>query len=297
MCKVSVLIMIITLSCPSFLDAFSLRTMVDGDDIVINSEYRDLCQGEVLKVSLQTPPPLLQARARFMGKEFVFVPSQDGSYSFCLIGIGTNVTPGIYDLVIRAGRTEEQYEDFVLKIPITEKKFSIEKITVKKSYLYPSLESRERMKKDRALLRIIYKRYTNKWLGSGRFTVPLKGKITGAFGVKRIFNNDVPSYHRGIDIQSPQGRRIGAANAGKVVLARNLFLSGETVIIDHGIGVFSQYLHLSRIYAKEGELINKGETVGLVGSTGRSSGPHLHWGIRIKNQYVDPFSLLSLTFD
>lgn len=294
--KISIVIIAVIILCPRSIDAFSLRTSTNEGSIVINSEYRNLCQGEAIKISLKAFP-LFQAKARFMGKDFAFVSSKDGSRSFSLIGMGVNMKPGIYDLVIRVECTEEKHRDFIFRIPISEKKFPMEKITVKRSYIYPSLESREMMRKDRALLKEIYKKYTKKWLGSGEFTLPLKGKITGQFGVRRIFNGEVSSYHRGVDIRSPAGKRIGATNAGRVILARDLYLSGGTVIIDHGAGIFSQYLHLSRITAKEGELIGKGKTLGLVGSTGRSSGPHLHWGVRIINQHVDPFSIMSLSFD
>jgi len=294
--RISIVIIIAIILCPRFLDAFSLRAYTDEGSIVINSEYRNLSQGEAIRISLKAPP-FSRANARFMGKEFAFVSSQDGSRSFSLIGLGHNIEPGIYDLAIRIEYTEEKHRDLSLRLLVSEKKFPVERITVKRSYVHFSPESRERMKKERALLKEVYKRYTKRWLGSGEFTLPLKGKITGSFGNKRVFNDEVCSQHRGIDIRSPAGKRIGATNAGRVVLARDLYLSGGTVIIDHGIGLFSQYLHLSRITAKEGELIHKGEKVGHVGSTGRSSGPHLHWGVRIMSQYVDPFSILSLTFD
>ncbi len=294
--KLSLVIIIAVVLCPHYLAAFSLKVHTDKGTITINSEYRDLSQGEAIKIYITTPS-LSGATARFRGEDYIFVPSRDDSHFFSLIGLGLGIKPGIYDLAIKVAYTDTGQRDFLFRLPISEKKFPMERITVEKSYIEPSPENRERMKREGALLKEVYKKYSEEWLGSGKFTLPLKGKITGGFGTQRVFNGEVRSHHRGIDLRSPRGKPVGAMNSGRVVVARNLYLSGGTVIIDHGMGLFSQYLHLSRITVKEGALIGKGEKVGRVGSTGRSTGPHLHWGARIMDQYVDPFSILSLTFD
>jgi len=114
------------------------------------------------------------------------------------------------------------------------------------------------------------------------------------FGQRRIYNKSYTSIHQGVDIAAPWGSPVRASNSGRVVLASSLYLSGRTVIIDHGQGVFSLYGHFSQILVKRGDLVKKGQVIARVGNTGRSTGPHVHWGVRILDSRVDPFSLVSL---
>jgi murein DD-endopeptidase MepM/ murein hydrolase activator NlpD len=125
----------------------------------------------------------------------------------------------------------------------------------------------------------------------------VKGKLAKNFGDRRIFNGNRRSRHRGMDISSPAGRVVRAVNSGRIVLGRDLYFAGQTVIIDHGIGLFSMYCHLSALSVEEGAAVGKGDEIGKVGSTGRVTGPHLHWGIRLSDTYVNPLSLLHLSFD
>jgi murein DD-endopeptidase MepM/ murein hydrolase activator NlpD len=114
------------------------------------------------------------------------------------------------------------------------------------------------------------------------------------FGEKRIYNNVPRSSHSGIDIAAPFGSPARASNSGRVVLARDLYFSGKTVIIDHGLGLFTYYCHFSRLKVSRGEAVEKGSVIALTGSTGRSTGPHLHWGVRLHGSRVDPAALLGL---
>ena len=293
--KIFLVAVVILFCCPYDICAFSLKTYQDEGVIEVQSECRQLSQGEVVKISIRAPSPV-RATARFDGQEYVFVPAGDDSRVFTIIGLSLYTEPGIHELQVSVAYAARGEREFFFNLPVSENKFLQARITVGKSYIHPSQKQQDRMKRERALLKEVYGRYTEQWLGSGTFIRPLKGKITGPFGTERIFNGEVRSRHRGIDIRSPRGRSVGAANAGRVILARDLYLAGGTVIIDHGIGLFSLYLHLSKITVKEGSLVGKGKKVGLVGSTGRSSGPHLHWGFRVVDRYVDPESMLRLTF-
>lgn len=118
-------------------------------------------------------------------------------------------------------------------------------------------------------------------------------EANSAFGTRSIFNGKPRNAHGGADFLSPSGTIVHAPNAGRIVVARSLYYSGNTVIIDHGLGVFSMLAHLSRIDVKEGDLIIANQTLGLVGATGRVTGPHLHWAVRAGNARVDPLSLLA----
>ncbi|MBW1862211.1 MAG: M23 family metallopeptidase, partial [Deltaproteobacteria bacterium] len=120
-------------------------------------------------------------------------------------------------------------------------------------------------------------------------------KLVGPFGRRSIINDQPRSPHSGVDLKGKRGTPIKAANNGKVALTGNHFFSGKSVVIDHGGGIQSMYFHLDKIMAKEGQTIIKGQVIGLVGSTGRSTGPHLHWGMRVNGARVDPLMLTGLS--
>jgi murein DD-endopeptidase MepM/ murein hydrolase activator NlpD len=133
-------------------------------------------------------------------------------------------------------------------------------------------------------------------LGVGRFIIPSEGEVAPNFGEQRIFNDQPRSPHSGVDISSPFGAPVVASNAGRIVLVSNLYYAGNTVIIDHGLGVFTLYIHLSKFKVERGDVVAKGAIIGEIGATGRVTGPHLHWGVKIQGNRVDPFSLLYLDF-
>ena len=125
--------------------------------------------------------------------------------------------------------------------------------------------------------------------------VPIPGVEGGRnFGHRRVFNGQPRAPHSGADLTAATGVEINAVNAGRVVLAKDLFFSGNAVFIDHGLGVYSTYLHLSEMLVEPGTMVEQGQVIGLAGATGRVTGPHLHWGVRILSARVDPFSLLEL---
>ena len=125
--------------------------------------------------------------------------------------------------------------------------------------------------------------------------MPVKGRITTEFGVRRVLNGKQRSPHSGVDIAAKVGTPVKASNGGKVLLAGSLYLSGNTVVVDHGWGMITLYAHLDRIAATKGQLVERGDTVGTVGMTGRATGPHLHFGAFIRGVKVDPLQLIEAT--
>jgi murein DD-endopeptidase MepM/ murein hydrolase activator NlpD len=138
----------------------------------------------------------------------------------------------------------------------------------------------------------IYGRITTDIVPDEPFTVPIPGVVGKNFGERRIFNGEPRAPHSGADLHAAAGTPVHATNRGRVVLAKTLFFTGNTVILDHGLGIYSLYAHLSRIDVKSGEMVKNGQVVGLVGATGRVTAPHLHWGMRVQGARVDPFSLV-----
>ena len=287
---------ILMMLCPVCLNATLIVTPTDEGKVVIRSEYRSLCQGEVVKISLQSPVPV-SAVLSFDGHEYPFVSDDKRLRHFSLIALGLDMEPGIYDVVAHLESSHGMIHDIPFKLALSEKSFPTKRITVARRFTSPVPADMRRIQKEEDLLRRIYGKSSLRWLGNGRFIMPLEGKTGSLFGEQRIFNEKVVSRHRGIDIRSPHGASITASNSGEVVLARDLYYSGNTVIIDHGIGLFSIYCHMSKIRVREGAFVGKGEPIGYTGSTGRSTGPHLHWGLKLAGIYADPLSILALEFD
>jgi len=140
----------------------------------------------------------------------------------------------------------------------------------------------------------IYNTTTETLYISDKFIYPLETKITSDFGKKRVYNGSLKSYHSGTDYRAKVGTKIKAINNGKVVIAKNRFYAGNSIVLDHGNGIYSGYYHLSKMNYKEGDLVKKGDIIGLSGSTGRVTGPHLHFSFRIHGIQVDPLQAIDL---
>lgn len=164
------------------------------------------------------------------------------------------------------------------------------KVDQKKVVLSP--EDRARADNEKQMLLKLYENSDKNLLFSDPFSVPLASKITSIYGTKRIFNSQVETQHLGTDFRAKVGTKIFASNSGKVVFTGDLFFGGNTVLIDHGLGIFTSYSHLSQIFAKVSEYVTKESLIGLSGMTGRVSGPHLHWGVNIHGNWVDGHSLV-----
>jgi murein DD-endopeptidase MepM/ murein hydrolase activator NlpD len=152
----------------------------------------------------------------------------------------------------------------------------------------------ERVKKEAKQLQTLFESFREERLWRGAFVRPVEGEISGAFGLNRIINGKQGSPHTGVDLKAEEGIPILATNSGMVVLVDELFFTGKSVILDHGWGLYSMYFHLSEVSVKKGDRVDTGAMLGRVGSTGRSTGSHLHWGIKLNGARVDPFSLLRL---
>ena len=174
--------------------------------------------------------------------------------------------------------------------------FPKKSLTVKSEFVFFPPEVEERIRRESELLGTIYGIRSPVWRAEGAFEIPHPARALPNFGELRIYNGVPRSPHTGVDVEAGPNEFVRASNSGTVVLASELYLAGNTVVIDHGLGVFTFYCHFSRILVKRGDAVAKGGPVGRVGSTGRSTGPHLHWGVRIFDARVDPDSLLGREF-
>ncbi len=178
---------------------------------------------------------------------------------------------------------------------IEDGKYQKETIQVQKSKVNPKSEAvKKRTAKEYAEAMKIYGTTTAKNYVSSKYIVPMDSKITSSFGKARVYNSTLKGYHSGTDFRAKVGTPIVASNAGKVVLAQDRFYAGNSVIIDHGQGIYTCYYHLSAFKVKKGDMVEKAQVIGLSGDTGRITGPHLHFSVRVGGLQVDPLQLIAL---
>ncbi|EAI1583104.1 M23 family metallopeptidase [Campylobacter lari] len=180
-----------------------------------------------------------------------------------------------------------------INIKFNEGNYKKEFLKVSASKVNPPKETLDRISKEYKEAIKVYNTYTNMAFFEGNFTYPLESKITSDFGKARLFNDTLKSYHSGTDFRAASGTKIYASNDGIVRIASNRYYAGNSVVIDHGYGIYSQYYHLSKLNVKIGQKVKKGELIGLSGASGRVTGPHLHFGILVNGVQVDPLDFIA----
>jgi len=225
--------------------------------------------------------------ASLNGKQFYFSNCVEGC--FIAIGaIGIETKPGVYTIMLRVGKEKKN-----LRLIVKHTSYQTLSLTLPEDKVFLSTENLRRAKIEDKKIKSICQTVSDRiWEGS--FILPLGNEITTAYGTKRIINKKTISVHRGIDIKGQEGQEVKASNRGRIVLSGELFFGGNTVIIDHGNGIYTIYMHLSKFNVESGDIVSKGDVIGLVGSSGRSSGPHLHFGIKVTDININPVSLIRL---
>jgi hypothetical protein len=183
----------------------------------------------------------------------------------------------------------------VANFTVVPKEFPSERLNVDMRHVRLSEADQARVDREQLFLNENYASSPPRPLFSSPFLIPLDSFITSIYGARRVFNNDLQTQHLGTDFRAMPGVPIHSSNAGRVVVARDLFYTGLTVTIDHGMNIFTVYGHLSRLDAVEGEFVPQGALLGLSGATGRVTGPHLHWGVRVNGHFIDGHSLARAT--
>jgi murein DD-endopeptidase MepM/ murein hydrolase activator NlpD len=253
-------------------------------------------QGSLLLIDLKGSKPFAEVRGEWGGRSVpLWSEKADESRRKGLLGVDLEKAPGEYELKV-TGETASG-EKMICSVIVTVRKgqFATEKLQVGKQFVEPSPEQIKRADEERQKLRDIFDRVTPERLWDGRFRIPLDGVTTGSnFGKRRILNGNPGSPHGGADLPGAAGTPVHSAQRGRVVLAEELFFAGNTVVVDHGLGIYTFYGHLSEIDAKVGDLVEAGTVLGKVGATGRVTGPHLHWGLTVERARVNPMLLVRL---
>ena len=258
-------------------------------------------QGSLLLVELRSPKTLAELHGSWSEREIPFWEEQRADENapdvwHGLLGVDLEQKAGEYPLTLTGKLLESQSDlSCSVSVAVREGKFATESLRVAPNFVEPNTEQLARAEAERQRLRAIFATITPERFWQGSFQVPLAGASTGGnFGKRRVLNGTPGSPHGGVDFPAPSGTPVHAAQRGRIVLAEPLYFSGNTVIIDHGLGLYTFYGHLESIDAKGGELVETGALLGKVGATGRVTGPHLHWGLTLNRARVNPLQLVAL---
>jgi murein DD-endopeptidase MepM/ murein hydrolase activator NlpD len=261
-----------------------------ADAIQLATDAHSIRQGDVVVVTATTSQPVDAMRARAFNRDLATFRLDDTRWQ-ALLGIDIDTKPGVYTVsfeAMSAGNTMTA----ATKLTVMPREFGRRVLRVDDSYVNPPEPVIARIMREAAELEQIWTQSEPQRLWTNGFFRPVPGRVNGAFGSRSVFNGQPRQPHGGADFLSPAGTPIRAPNSGRVVLARDLYFTGNTVVIDHGLGVFSLLAHLSVVDVHQGEFVSGGETIGQVGSSGRVTGPHLHWAVRMNGARVDPMVVL-----
>ncbi|GEJ55878.1 M23 family metallopeptidase [Anaeromyxobacter diazotrophicus] len=230
------------------------------------------------------------------GRDLAFFPGRHGQVAVAGLPVETPAGPLEVTVWAEAERGgERQALPLRAALDVAAPEFPSRALAVQREFVEPPPpELQRRIDADRAAFARAFAQPEEPPLFAGAFAWPRRARVTAGYGEQRTLNGVKPSQHYGLDLAGPAGAPVGAANDGRVVLVRDCWASGKTVILWHGAGLYTTYFHLARAAVAEGQRVRRGQKLGEVGATGRVSGPHLHWGVRVGDLYVDPRSVLRL---
>lgn len=273
-----------------------------GDGVALRLSAPEVAQGSLLLAEVRSAKSLGEVAGRWNEKDVPFwkqVVSGQGAAGTdvrkALLGVDLEKPAGKYTLRVAAETKSGEHVTCSATIEVRAGHFATENLTVKQEFVEPNPEQVARAEADTKKLREIYDHVTPEKLWTGKFRVPLDGEVKGAnFGRRRVLNGHPGSPHGGVDFRSPTGTPVHASQSGRVVLAEELFFSGNTVVVDHGLGIYTFYCHFSEIDVHAGDSVKKGDVLGKVGATGRVTGPHLHWGLSVEHARVNALDIVKL---
>lgn len=290
MSKNSLIISVILLL--AFVNISHARDSEDGPQVSISPS--SVIQGDPFLVRIDDFDLKGLPKAAFNGKELTFSPCGAN----CIEAIGSvpvGLPPGEYNISIglQTGASKTASIITTASFTVVKGKFARQSLTLPPDKVTLTPEDEARADAETDMLKALWAVKTDK-LWEGSFIMPLMGDFSTAFGVRRTINKTKLSIHSGVDIRGNYGRPIKAANTGVVVIVKNLFFGGNTIVLDHGQGIYTVYMHLQEFKAALHEVVSRGDVIGLVGSTGRSTGPHLHYTIKVHGNNVNPTAMIKL---
>lgn len=276
-----------------------------GPGVVLKLSAPTSSQGSLLLLEVSSRKPLAEISAEWNSKNVPFWQVHGAGTDSskvattdlreAILGVDLEKAPGAYPLLVHVQAAGGKPASCTIQVPVRTGRFATERLQVGKEFVEPSPEQIQRANEERDKLRAIFDQVTPEKLWDGDFRVPLDGVTTGGnFGKRRVLNGTPGSPHSGVDFPAVTGTPIHAAQSGRVALAQELFFSGNTVVVDHGLGIYTFYGHLSEIDVKPGDELQSGQVLGKVGATGRVTGSHLHWGLTVERARVNPLQLVKI---
>lgn len=253
--------------------------------------------GQVALLALRTSPTAVSVEASVEGRPLHLVRAGEGWEA--LVGIDLFSKPGPRRIRVEA-RSGEESARGTLRFRVRPKRYPMERLKLPPEKVELSPEDLARVEREKGRLDALWTRDEAPplWASSERpFVEPVTGGIIGRFGLRRVINGEPRSPHTGEDRRAPEGEPVVSAGGGVVALVDELFFSGRSVVVDHGGGLYTMYFHLSSTEVKPGDRVERGAILGRAGMTGRATGPHLHWGVRLQGARVDPESLLGVVLE
>ena len=271
---------------------FTLACTASAEDkkMTTNTQHLDIQQGAVRWVTFKPTAGMEESNLQCRGKDIKHAAWKDGLRQAYIAESYFSPEGSHTCSLVAIGRSEP-----MVVLSVKSKKFPSERLRVDFRKIKLNPKDQARAEKEQVVLNALYKKSVNTPYFTAPFVAPLNSTITSIYGMRRVYNKQHRSQHLGTDFRAPVGVPVPVANRGRIMFAGDLFYTGGTVIVDHGMDIFTVYGHLSEVKTTEGQVVNQGDIIGLAGSTGRSSGPHLHWGVKIHGDYVDGFSLIEET--
>jgi len=254
-----------------------------------------MVNGSPVLFRVTTTKPIRTLSGNWLEHEISFSFDASRKAWFGLAGASLQTKPGTYPIELHAETKSGQAITYRQGIRVLRQRYP--KVTVLKvpsRYTAPDPEQLRLIAHDKEIKDEAFKTLSAEREWKGSFQRPVAAEISDVFGVQRVFNGAVQSTHQGLDFRVPTGTPVAAINSGTVILAQSLYFEGNCIVIDHGQGMLSLYLHLSEMRVKAGERVAKGQQIGLSGGTGRATGPHLHLALRWQGIYLNPAGLLAL---
>jgi murein DD-endopeptidase MepM/ murein hydrolase activator NlpD len=224
--------------------------------------------------------------------EITFFPAADGG-TLALLGLDLEQRPGPLEVRLQGRSVRGENWKRAATVEVKAKEFPTETISVSAAF-EPYRAALKRIEKEKAEFTRLWNIQTSRRLWEGRFVAPVPGASSATFGLRRVINGLARAPHDGVDMKASLGTPVVAANNGRVVLRDNFFFSGNSLVLDHGGGLYTMYFHFSEFRVEKNSLVRKGDVIGLAGMTGRVTGPHLHWASRLNGARVDAMELLEI---
>jgi hypothetical protein len=266
---------------------------VDGLSIAIAPEQ--LQNGSPCLLTVQLDSATRSVSGNLQDHSIVFFPSPDRRTWYSLAGVDVETTPGMYPLTIDATLDDGTHRTLHKDINVAEAPYEKIPLSVPDKFVEPNAAALKKIAVDKIVKDKAFANSAPKPQWTGNFLPPLHlAPQSDSFGNQRLFNGKLASVHRGLDYHAKMSTPVAAVNSGRVVLAQPLYYEGGCVVIDHGLGLMSVYMHLSKIQVAVGRKVRRGQIIALSGATGRATGPHLHLGIRWQGSYLDPAKLFQI---